>query len=149
MTIKLRGQADSAWNGRHSQAERLGLVEGVAQQAHGGDVDHGSVHGDRPQSARLGRVESGDQFAGLGDLLVCGAELLVGQGDLAGMDGPLAEEAEGVGEAGLLLVTVRVAEVGEGAIDGRDPGGAGRNGSAWCTNCSERRATAMRWSSAR
>ena len=109
-----------------------------------GDVDQPALVGDGALALRLGLGHGGEDLARLGDLGLGRGEDRVGERDLARVDRPLADHAEGRGAAGLGGEAVGVGEVAEGAVDRQHAvgaaGGDDRGGDAVPGVAVERRA---------
>ena len=103
----------------------LALAHQRLRLADRGDVDHAPVEGDGAEPLRLGLGHGRHDAPGLVQLLRAGAEDVVDEVDLAGMDDPLALEAEDGGAHGRGPAAGVVAEVRVGAVDGPEPMRAG------------------------
>ncbi len=103
------------------------LVQHVGGQPHVGGVHQPAVPSDGAHALGLRGTVGRDGLLGLTDLRLGGSEDVVGDGDLAGMDGPLAVVSEQAGVLGRPAVALRVLVRGVRGVDGvdaRGPGGA-------------------------
>jgi len=90
----------SSWVSGGQPAES-GAVQDGLEYAGGSSVDHDPVVVGRAQPLGLSLVNSFYDLGGLGDLLGRGGEDIVGDGNLTGVNAPLANSAKGCDPSGV------------------------------------------------
>src|SRR5262245_34747850 len=103
-------------------AGQPGALHDCLEDAHRGGVDEDAARSRRAGAASRGGLVGLAHPPGERDLLLGRRIDVVGDLDLARMDGPLADEAEGRRPGGLATVAVRITVVGEGPVDRVDAG---------------------------